>query len=89
MSRVPFKIALAEKLALIHSCMNESAELRADAHEVLIEIGDYDLDENQIKAIKLFTNFGIELYHIMNRDEVEFKNFLQFFNPQNIPQEIE
>lgn len=82
MSRTPFKIALADKLTLLYSSMSGSAELRADVHEALMEIGDYEeVDERLVDAIKIMINFSVELYHIMNRSEDEFNTMVAFLNP--------
>ena len=83
MAKVPFKTALSDKLQMLYTQMSGSAELRADVHEALMEIGDYEeVDQSLVDAMKFMINTSVELYHIMNRSEVEFNAMMTFLNPK-------
>lgn len=67
-----------------YSLMNNSAEMRADIHELIIELeAERELSDQQAKLIHSVLTQYVSLYHICNRSPEKFNGMIQFMKPED------
>ncbi|WP_312750594.1 hypothetical protein [Epilithonimonas hominis] len=67
-----------------YSMMNNSAEMRADIHELIIELeAERELSDQQAKLVHGVLTQYVSLYHICNRSPEKLNGMIQFMKPED------
>ncbi|CDN79549.1 hypothetical protein [Elizabethkingia anophelis] len=78
-----FNTSLGQWLEDNISVMSQSAEMRADIHETIMDLGaETEVSDQQAKLILSVLQCYISLYHICDRNPKSFSALLEILNPK-------